>query len=365
MLTLASTCLRYVVHSAFHLIQYATSVAKSLQVLTAREERVMASVETGCDTLGREYRQSNHVWAAVFALLMVGGILPPYPANADEQFRVAPVVLGYRLTSGWKDTSGMLFGSPLDAIQFAYEGVKICAGASHPERAYEEYQPDQYTKLFWAGWYYIVTPPPQVPGCDPPGSRGPYRGPVSDAKITCPWGNGNYITWAYQSETGYPYCVRSNSEKRPNKRLPDCTVGNPCDPATGAKVQREVDYEGTGPFPLRFERTYHSQLSGAAVLAPHWSPSYLAHRMRPQQSVYATVRYPDPVAQMILGLSDAWIETAILDRADGGELYFTRYGGSAVWTSEPDVRATFEVAAVHTFCVCPMAAPSTTTGTGG
>jgi hypothetical protein len=168
MLTLASTCLRYVVHSAFHLIQYATSVAKSLQVLTAREERVMASVETGCDTLGREYRQSNHVWAAVFALLMVGGILPPYPANADEQFRVAPVVLGYRLTSGWKDTSGMLFGSPLDAIQFAYEGVKICAGASHPERAYEEYQPDQYTKLFWAGWYYIVTPPPQVPGCDPP-----------------------------------------------------------------------------------------------------------------------------------------------------------------------------------------------------
>ncbi|HKA60624.1 MAG TPA: DUF6531 domain-containing protein, partial [Gemmatimonadales bacterium] len=36
-----------------------------------------------------------------------------------------------------------------------------------------------------------------------------------------------------------------------------CELGNPCDPATGNKIQVEVDYVGSGPFPLRFARTYN------------------------------------------------------------------------------------------------------------
>jgi YD repeat-containing protein len=38
----------------------------------------------------------------------------------------------------------------------------------------------------------------------------------------------------------------------------DTTIGNPCDPATGAKRHIEVDYAGSGDFPLRFVRTYNS-----------------------------------------------------------------------------------------------------------
>jgi hypothetical protein len=39
---------------------------------------------------------------------------------------------------------------------------------------------------------------------------------------------------------------------------PNCTAGNPIDFASGSKLLTEVDFEGSGPFPLRFERYYNS-----------------------------------------------------------------------------------------------------------
>ena len=54
-----------------------------------------------------------------------------------------------------------------------------------------------------------------------------------------------------------------------------CTEGNPCDPATGNKIQVETDYAGSGPFPLRFVRTYNWLSKGlAANLGPNWRHNY-------------------------------------------------------------------------------------------
>jgi len=54
----------------------------------------------------------------------------------------------------------------------------------------------------------------------------------------------------------------------------DCTrVSNPISFATGSKYQEELDYEGSGSFPLRFKRYYNSaQVDGADQIAD--SPSY-------------------------------------------------------------------------------------------
>ena len=37
-----------------------------------------------------------------------------------------------------------------------------------------------------------------------------------------------------------------------------CKVGNPINPATGNKFQKEIDYVGSGPFPIRWIRYYNS-----------------------------------------------------------------------------------------------------------
>ncbi|MDH5352791.1 MAG: DUF6531 domain-containing protein, partial [Betaproteobacteria bacterium] len=47
----------------------------------------------------------------------------------------------------------------------------------------------------------------------------------------------------------------------PKQKCDTCTqVGNPIDPNTGVKQQVELDYGGTGPHPLRFERIYNSRI---------------------------------------------------------------------------------------------------------
>jgi YD repeat-containing protein len=51
-------------------------------------------------------------------------------------------------------------------------------------------------------------------------------------------------------------------------------VGNPIDPFTGVKRQVEVDYAGSGPHALRFERVYHSRLY--VLDGQHWRHNYSA-----------------------------------------------------------------------------------------
>ena len=54
-----------------------------------------------------------------------------------------------------------------------------------------------------------------------------------------------------------------------------CLEGNPCDPATGNKIQVEVDYVGAGAFPLRFVRTYNWLSQGlAGNLGAKWRHNY-------------------------------------------------------------------------------------------
>jgi YD repeat-containing protein len=60
----------------------------------------------------------------------------------------------------------------------------------------------------------------------------------------------------------------------PNGRCPQ-TVGNPIDPATGVKFQKERDYTGADPMPLQFERFYNSFGAGrGAALGSAWHHTF-------------------------------------------------------------------------------------------
>jgi RHS repeat-associated protein len=69
-------------------------------------------------------------------------------------------------------------------------------------------------------------------------------------EVRCPTG--------YTSGSGYCYIDSNDLDRAKNlgKSCPTC--GNPINPALGNKFQEEVDYEGAGPFPLRFVRYYNS-----------------------------------------------------------------------------------------------------------
>jgi hypothetical protein len=64
----------------------------------------------------------------------------------------------------------------------------------------------------------------------------------------------------------------------------DKKLGNPIEMFSGAKVESEVDYAVTGTFPLRFERTYRSDVAAMvsmrddhAPLGIGWSATYFQH----------------------------------------------------------------------------------------
>jgi YD repeat-containing protein len=89
------------------------------------------------------------------------------------------------------------------------------------------------------------------------------------------------------------------------KQCNDCPaikVGNPIDPISGVKQHNEVDYAGSGPHPLRFERVYHNRVY--VVDGRQWRHSYsariddhsfgtrpvaLAHRPRGRTFVFARI----------------------------------------------------------------------------
>jgi hypothetical protein len=75
-------------------------------------------------------------------------------------------------------------------------------------------------------------------------------------------------------------CASADSAQNLAKELgkPKCPVGNPCNPATGVKVEFETDYVGSGAFPLRFERSYDSSTvsSLGGALGPQWGHNYSA-----------------------------------------------------------------------------------------
>ena len=64
------------------------------------------------------------------------------------------------------------------------------------------------------------------------------------------------------SGTGYCYLdiTQGSFDRAKNLGEPEACCGNPINLATGNKFQKEVDYEGSGAFPLRFVRYYNSTM---------------------------------------------------------------------------------------------------------
>ncbi|WP_316902442.1 DUF6531 domain-containing protein [Ralstonia edaphi] len=101
---------------------------------------------------------------------------------------------------------------------------------------------------------------------------------------------------------------------------PQSDCGNPINVGVGNKHQREVDYVGSGRFPLQIARTYNSNSIASGGFGPGWR---LAYRQQ--------VNYSPPA-------SGSSVDTAVLTRGDGKQYYFSRTGGvGAPWVSDADV----------------------------
>jgi RHS repeat-associated protein len=99
----------------------------------------------------------------------------------------------------------------------------------------------------------------------------------------CPSGYERH--WGNYGGTNQYYCTLANvnlqtcpTAVKPDKSRGSCgnpMEGNPCNVATGNKYQLEVDFAGSGPFPLRFERHYNSDLdTPSSTLGPQWRHTF-------------------------------------------------------------------------------------------
>ncbi|MFN8756771.1 MAG: DUF6531 domain-containing protein [Burkholderiales bacterium] len=100
------------------------------------------------------------------------------------------------------------------------------------------------------------------------------------------------------------------------------SCGNPINFATGNKFQRETDYVGSGPMPLRIERAYNSAATP--------SENYLSILSQPPLSFGRNWRFSYDRHLKTEGDNTIWIS-----RADGRILYFHLMGGS--WKPDSDV----------------------------
>ncbi|MBX9399686.1 DUF6531 domain-containing protein [Lysobacter sp. BMK333-48F3] len=90
-------------------------------------------------------------------------------------------------------------------------------------------------------------------------------------------------------------------------------VGNPVSVATGVKTEVEVDYQGEGPFPLSFVRTYSSYLPNGSPIGHKWSSNY-----------HQSLRLPDGATAMEAP------EAVLAQRSDGGWQQYVLRAGSYV-----------------------------------
>ena len=125
----------------------------------------------------------------------------------------------------------------------------------------------------------------------------------------------------YSCQSGYVLntstnaCTLPSNTPDPNKNigLPKngCCQGNPVNAGSGNKYQAEIDYSGTGPFPLRMERYYNSggTIPSAVDLAT-WGSQWRGFYNR--SVAYAT---------------NGMLSTAVVRRA-GGKQYFYNWNGT-------------------------------------
>lgn len=95
-------------------------------------------------------------------------------------------------------------------------------------------------------------------------------------------------------------------------------VGNPVSVATGIKTEIETDYEGAGPFPLVYRRTYISYLPNGSPVGHKWISNY-----------HQRLRLPDGATAMEAP------EAVLAQRSDGGWQQYVFRSGS--YTANGDV----------------------------
>ena len=127
----------------------------------------------------------------------------------------------------------------------------------------------------------------------------------------------------YRMVHGYERCLAEPGEPSEEKGLGACPyagaplLANPVHPATGNKLQVELDYAGAGPAPLRFERTYNSRPRAAEVATrSRWTHTY-ARRIE------------------LRGAPGAAIRTAAAHRPDGRVLHFNEAPDGS-WLADAD-----------------------------
>ena len=101
--------------------------------------------------------------------------------------------------------------------------------------------------------------------------------------------------------------------------------GNPIDIMTGTKVQNEIDYAGSGPFPIRFERAYDSRIA------------YQTYQGSSHQEYFTPIGigWTATYFQSITSASDAVWKGARVLRPNGRRLYYNESGG--VMSAQPGV----------------------------
>lgn len=109
-----------------------------------------------------------------------------------------------------------------------------------------------------------------------------------------------------------PAAVKNKSNGQPKT----CS-GNPINTGSGNKYQDEVDYVGSGPFPLELRRTYNSQVVTVSSIGTGWSNTYEARQLITVDGTHIDVSRPDQ------------------------KRYAFAFDGTS-WTTDPDVKDTLE-----------------------
>lgn len=160
-----------------------------------------------------------------------------------------------------------------------------------------------------------------------------------------PW----YINWSRGCQPGEAYifvdqtCVSSPNISIPDKDPQRCCdadksprKGNPINPANGNKEQDEIDYVGSGAFPLTLKRYYNSKYEfrfGDKPFGANWTSRYFARLTVGNNNTAgcASAKYTQgvggvwsPDIRCENTVTRSWV---YVDRADGSRNYFLSLAG--------------------------------------
>lgn len=127
--------------------------------------------------------------------------------------------------------------------------------------------------------------------------------------------------WTQVGEKCVPASVAGRvkvEEKNASDNTGVCAIGNPINPATGAKYLQALDFEArAGVFPLRFERRYNSQSAGTVAQGMGWGWRHSYNR------------------SLVFDQADA-LPRVRAERADGGVTVFQQRA-DGTYSQDPDI----------------------------